>query len=55
VSFFDAFSDTGPNFSELLLTRDETKSLLARVARLVGRGDPAARRGVEDYLRALGN
>ena len=55
VSFFDAFSDTGPNFYELLLTREETKSLLARVARLVGREDPAARRIVEGYLRTLGN
>lgn len=55
VSFFDAFSDTGPNFSELLLTREETKSVLARVARLVGREDPAARRAVEGYLRMLGN
>lgn len=55
VSFFDAFSDTGPNFSELLLTREETKSLLAGVARLVGREDPAARHAVEGYLRMLGN
>ena len=53
VSVLDAFSDKGPNFSEILLTVEETRSLLTRIAQSVRRQRPDAARTLEHYQRTL--
>ncbi len=55
VSVLDAFSDKGPNFSELLLTGDETRSLLSRMAQSMRRQRPDATRVLEDFRQTLGD
>ncbi len=53
VAVLDAFSDKGPNFSEILLTVDETRSLLSRIAQSMRRQHPDAARTFEDYQKTL--
>ncbi|MGQ0549295.1 MAG: hypothetical protein ACT4PY_06470 [Armatimonadota bacterium] len=53
VSVLDVFSDKGPNFSEILLTVEETRSLLSRISQSLRRQRPDAARALEDYQRTL--
>lgn len=53
VSVLDAFSDKGPNFSEVLLTVEETRSLLSRIAQSMRRQHADAARALEDYQKTL--